>query len=1303
MVKDRTLRRRKSAPKKRYFHKGGQTDFKTILNKYEENLESKAELLHTIQNEGTVIYDAESSAKNELMRSSANTRITFLENYFQDVQSKYTNAQNNIQQCVVTYGQEYSHRFVLINVNLQNIINQINEKIDIARNINDMFQQKKVHLHLIENYMNMLNTINVNELNAKYNTFLSQVDSIIQTIKDEYPLKEKKKRDTTSALEGKMGEIAAAISMVNRPIPDGFVPNNATFIQGCPLGTVLENDQCVYYNDLSGRKLQIEFVPHQKELLNTPSSEYIVWFNKINQAAVGNPTVFKRKEVQYIVPLSPEDAKLFGAKYVVSEQNGVPVQEYIFIQNVICCWDQLNTLLTQSTTETINSYYIDYDNIPQPVKIIDHVAPMIRKEEAFTKYVRIVDEVDQILTGIQYVETDASGNVLLVQEETKAPGQVKASPQPAETKAPAPAETKAPVPAPVQAPAQSPAEHFASNIIASLPSLSSMFGGATSVLPFYPDLYEYKLEDTTFTKKSYNGIDRFIYVILQKTLEPINSIRPITADLDVTSMNPYKYSMIPIFYVNKYVTINVSKFYSPFILPHILMNPGDYFLLHNISPHYPVIISISKDDKRVLLYPNEVCCFVYTHGSTMLQYGFLSFEKNSVYSIKTKKVTKIPTNKYIFVETKALYENGKYIMQTIEPILDSEKNLILVPNFNEEISSYYAIDDVYERVPIKVEIVQPSQVTVDNKSYDSTITATNISNEYLPYKSDFAVITTFGNVFLFSDSEGKPLIDSLGYVIPVPSPVFYDGKTIFWYAMETKKPINIVGTYADTTTFDDSVNVANQLTSPYSALYTNVNVYTDANSIPILGAKDTLIEVTDNTGIISLSTAVVLPTVSIKKFNIIEKQNEITKYLLANKINIYIQTTDLLINKYKDISGNMNNLEQLYGELNVEATKATSVDTSLKIYNKILSTGEKLEHFLKEKQLMQLSQIKIDDVKTTRNNELLQINAIMQSLEPSFQQVKTSIDKLNDIVLSSDYNTLYNTYVRAQKSYSALNNTINTINDADILKNQENNVKLLLNSVQILQNNLGSLNITIKKRNDDIQSSLIDVKKSKLQGIIDSIQNEKSRIKVYKEERNTLKPSDDLNLQFTTAVGAIQTIFDTVDSDIKNDVMETPDSIDAKITRYTSYIKSIQGGEDTLESIVTTMKNAANNASQTAIVNAKNKLYSTIEEYETNHAAIQTLLKSLSINKEQYTIDLRENALEVTTMKGRIESTNDIVALEADAERLKELQKLDDTIQSELQTIELTTHRPLSPSPSLPLIIGGRKKQTTRKKKLMKK
>jgi len=1239
MAKDRTLRRK--LPKKRYY-KGGQqiVEFQTILDSYLENLEAKRDQYNEIKSEALNIYDTETSNKNNEFRSLANNILTFLENFYQTVQKNYTTKQDDIKQCISTYGPSYTNKFIVAYATLESVVNEINEQIDVARNINDMFQQKKIHIHLINNYYTMLNTINVNSLNAKFNSMLMKINSIIGSIKNDYVLKQKKDADDTEILEGKQREITQAIGMVNRPIPDGFIPGATTFIQGCPLGSILEGDQCVYYNDLSGNKTLIESVPQQKTLLNLPNSEFIIWFNKINQMALGNPIVFKKKELQYLVPLTPEDAELFNAKYVVAEQNGTPKLDAIFIQDILCCWDQLNTSFSPSGT----NYYIDHDAIPQPVKVLEKVAPVMRNNESFTKYVCLLDEIDQILSGIQYIETDISGNVLYNE-------------QPAE-------------------PLNIPHVDLSYNV-----STYSV-GGAQensekNIIPFYPDLYNYKLNNNIFTKAAYNGVDEFKYVLLPLVLNPMPNLRPPSAKMDTLSLDPYTYNSIPKLFVNKYLQISIQTYYCPFILQEVLMKSGDYFLIHNTG-EIPIIFILSSDEKRIVVYPNEVYCFVYSDLSSKLKYGYLSFEKHTVYSIKSTKVTKLTNNLYVFVDTKALYENGKYIMQTIDPLLDSENNLIIVPNFNSANSTYYDIDDIYETNPIKVEIVESKQVTVNNKTYTSSIKQTSISKEFLPYKSDYVCISNIGNVFVFCDSVGTPLIDVLGYFIPVPTPIFYDGSKTFWFSQTHKKPVTILEKYIKSGTFDSKVEVANQLTTPNVSKYMNTTVYTNKDSIPILGDVNTLVQVVGNNGIMVTPQQQLPSNIQTKVFDISEKQGEINKFTISNKINIYLQTTDLLINYFKDISGSMNNLNTLRGNLLVQY-KTLSLSGAKDVYKEVLTTLGKLNIALAKKEQMQQYADDAKNQKDKRINELTHINTSLQSIEKTLKDISGNIKQYNDRALISDYNTLYTTFKNIQQTYTSLNTNLNDITDPIILEGQEKNVSILFNSTNILEQNLVSLQDAIKTKELNKNALLLNEKKAQLEGLKVIIDAEKERLNAYSAQV-PVDASDDLKNRFTTSAKIIKSIIDSVDQDTTNNIMITPDLVDKQIKMYNAYIQNIKDEETKIQDVLAAMQSKIISASQSELVNTQNILNKRIMDFEKNHTAIL----EIPVDKSSHVSDLQDNLIEVQKIKGNLQSISDLDTLQADMKRLDELISMDKEIQTILQTNELmSSEEPVVQEPVL--------------------
>ena len=1230
-AKARTLKRFKRASKKTYLLKGGQNnlEFINLYNSFNKSLTTKKELYDSIKNNASAIYDSKTTQKNDIFRMPANDIIVFLETFYQTAQEDVEQKRITLKQNLLEYPVKYNQYFIEINISLDCLLNEINDIVDYARNLNSKFQNKEVHVHLIQSNFNMLNNIKlqVNNLNERLQSLLDSLDKTYKLVKEQI------EPNNVEGVETYKRNIQDAISTVNRPMPEGFVPNsNTKFIKGCPLGTVLENNQCVYYN---GSNI-IESVPFQENLTNT-NSEYVVWFNQINQQSVGIPTVFKKKPVEYLLPLTEEDSKLYKTKYVVAEQNGSIKLDRNgmkkFVNDINCCWNQDSGVTSTSDNE---SFYTDYDNLPQPVKLLETIAPVVRKNLSSIKYIRLLNEEDQILSGIQYIETDISGNIIY---------------------------------------------------------------NNSSVIPFYPELNEFIFSNNTFTKNAYNNVDTFKVILLEGTLNRIPELNSnINTEYDTGLLNSFKYNIIPVLFVNKYVRITVDKFYSPFVLPSVLLNEGDYFLIHNTSTDYPIIFNISKgvDESRVVLYPNEIYCFIYSNDSDSLQYGFIKYNLHDTFYTKTNKVAKIsPLNKYVFVETKDIYDGETFIMNSIEPILDSQKRVIVVPNFNETDKIFYDFDDIFQINPIQVQIIEPQVKVVNNKTFDSgKYPNLEESKEHLSYISPYITRTTTG-ILLFCDESGKPRIDLLGYFIPVITPVFYNGTNYFWLNYEKEISLEFKKDYIDTILVDLNYLAENQFRTTYYSTYNSMNggqslvpapapapaiqgqvpvvqgqsitLYTNKDSKPLVSKAKNYIIAEDISNLNMLSTTIPnTPSFSSEIVNIKEIQDSINKVHLSNSVEIYVENTNLLIHQYTDISGNMNNLEELKLQLQyqIQLNTKESLEEARKIYTKVLETHNKLKTFIKQREEIQLKDLKIQELKQIRNNELKVIETSINNLEKTLLPLNS---RILDDTSKRDYSILYETLKKLRNAYDSLNYSIDSMNNYDTLKNQEQNTKLLMNSINVLETNIRSFEEYLKQKEVELSQAQLKIKEGTildlqkiLQGNIDLTNELKSR----RNEVNEISKN-----QFDSYFTNVDIISDFIKND-KIIIVNTLDTIDKRISNYELNIKNINNIKQNIQNLLEL--NRTDSIKQ--IQEAKLILNKKIAAYKIEHDNIKSLLNSLNIsNEEEFDNQLRNFNTEILGIESSIANENDLTMLQSKNTRIDEINNLENSILTELQTIEQNT------------------------------
>ena len=346
----KTLRMKKKPLKKNILkkekQKGGQqiainpVDYKQIQDTYENNIQSKKDLYTTIQKEGVSVYDYETSNANTTALTQVNILVAFIQNFHSGLQSQQVSIQSDIDLNLSKYSSYYNSYFIIPKANLEIVLAESQENLLFAQNIQQQFSNKLVHLHLISQRISLLTDAQnkTNSINKKFVDILNTIKTIFEIMKDELDAKTLEKEILSKNVEQQKTNLANAIALVNRIPPTGFVPDsNTPFIQGCPLGTIydISNNQCVY----KSANTVIETVPFQNTLINSDTSDYIIWFNSINQQSVGNPTIFKRKPLQYIAKLTLEDSLLFSTNYVVCEQSGALYKDSngfnIFIDSIL--------------------------------------------------------------------------------------------------------------------------------------------------------------------------------------------------------------------------------------------------------------------------------------------------------------------------------------------------------------------------------------------------------------------------------------------------------------------------------------------------------------------------------------------------------------------------------------------------------------------------------------------------------------------------------------------------------------------------------------------------------------------------------------------------------------------------------------------------------------------------------------------------------------------------------------------------------------------------------------------------------
>jgi len=1276
MTKGRTLRRIRKPSKKTYLSKGGQQalDYRDKQDSYVAQIAAKKELYNIIQKESAVAYNYETTKKNNDSLTEIQNILTFINTFYDQKNTEYNELIDNIKSMIDKYGLEYKSYFIQPIKILKESLNDINNLITYATHIQTDFTSEIVHLHLIKQRLGLLTSAKeyTNIINKKIVSVNDSIKKIEELLIKEEAQKKTEREGLIIRTENKKTELSTSINTVKRDYPVSFIPNNNPYIEGCPLGTVLgEDGKCNYYNDTT----LIESVPIQRNLINTETSDWVIWFNNITTTNLNDPLVFERKPLQYLMRLRQDDMKYFtekddtyfNIKYIVTEQNGAlyknPDGFYIFVTDVI---------EKPLSIPGFSKYYFDSNNLPRSVQIIDipeEQKPILRNNLSQDKYFKALHDIDQILYGIKYVETDNNGKLL-----------------------------------------------------------------NNTVVPFYPNYDSYELNGVDYTKLSSNGIDSIIYRYKGQFEDKLDDFNmPATQAqaqaqapamfggqvqtqapllFDTLSLDPHAYNLITNLYINKYVQMKVDKFYNPFIFPQFFLNLGDYFIIHNVGKE-PIVFNTSanSEEKRVVVYPNQMCCFVFSDYSKSLRYGSLFLDRYISNQTKSSKATKYK-DIYVFVENN-------------QPLFDTEHNLISVPNLNPDTKTYYEYDDMFETTPKQISEI----VDVPIATYD-------ISQKFYSYSSPFITLTNIGVTYVFCDASGNPLLDILGYFIPVPSPIHYNNGKYIWYALEKVKEVTLLNNYDGIVNIDEQYDNT-QFESPYSTTVNNISVFINSLGLPLLANRESYLGVSPIVKTEVKQVQLFLPQ-NFKIAMIDENASnlQIKTQMLVGLLKVYTQNTQVLENYFKDISGNMNNISSLKDELfnTVNEVQVSRDMTTLgikekaakQLYEQILITKANLEKYNSDKIQRDVYNQEVNKVKETRNNDMVIISAKIQAIKDTntallefIASLTTKVNSNNNLDPNSkstllskldksslDINTIKQSEITLEQSFNFVKDSINKSDTIENVNKRAQNINIVLKSTESLERNVAGVSQSLNELSVEITKNELELKKNQIVALVNAIAANKTDVDQNASYIASL-PTDNpqINEQkkiIENSMKVIDDIAKTVDTDQKVIVTFTPEIANEQLSRYTNYINnSISLEKQNIAAAVGVIDNLKATASTTQLIAIKTELLRKIDDFKIKHTSIKTLLNNISskISYEQKQIfesELLENLNIIQDIENNINTLTTTISAEEAIARVAEIDTLNSKIQYDLQVIELTTQ---APAPA-PLIQGGKKKKwPTRKQK----
>lgn len=874
----------------------------------------------------------------------------------------------------------------------------------------------------------------------------------------------------------------------------------------------------------------------------------------------------------------------------------------------------IKTIVDLSNNE---GYYTTSNNKIRKVKV-SPVSPEIqRKVQTQTFYYVSLNEKDQILSGVYYVMCDKNGNVLYENEK---------------------------------------------------------------LVPFFPNYLELKKDDNdNFIQTAPNKVDTITYTFIKKLEESYPKIYVVNeAKYDIL-INPLYSNIIDPFYKNKYFEINVDSYVAPFTISKFLVNSGDFFLINNTSK-FPITFNISKksDDKRIILYQNQIVCFVFSERSDILQYGFLLYKVNETTETTSNLVAQVnTTNDYIFMTSK-LVEDKKEII----PLLDSHKNLIRVPNFDVSGSLYYSPDDYFNKDPIKVSIIDPVQL--------NTI---SFSNEYSPIFTNYVCLIKF-DIFVFCDENGVPVLNKYGYFQPVITPIHYSNNKYFYYAEDKMMYITIKEKNESVPNIEESYGIASQNVTPFSIKYKETSIFSDSFGNPIIYNKSTFGQVPNEYSTEMLPT-IISDNFELLQYDIEGRKNYIVTYYLNNMINTYRNQTTILYNHFKDLSGNINNLGSYLLDFEMlEKQLDTTKDVNL--FQDIQSTFDKVnELYTKLNDIEKIKTEQITDMIDINDMKIDKLN-ILNPLETKLKEIKEKITSLQN---PDDLNFLFNTVNKLDQTINIVKDNISTTslqtgggNSIDFLKTQDSSIQIVKASLDILEQNLNSsLKALEYKKNEDNEKVLKD-KNDLFISMEKSILDETSTINDYKNmdeyymSRAPMDYEDDFNRYHITLMTNIKTIESVINKIKSGKSFETPrqntaESIDKNIAERNANLELIETTKKNTKELFKKMDAVIEEASKNELNRTKKDILNLINDFELQHTNIEELNNKLKL-KELY--EINPNLLEVQQIKNTIIHQQDKDILKDNYKEIYDVYLREKDILNELQMKEVTT-------------IGGAKKKSTRK------
>jgi hypothetical protein len=530
------------------------------------------------------------------------------------------------------------------------------------------------------------------------------------------------------------------------------------------------------------------------------------------------------------------------------------------------------------------------------------------------------------------------------------------------------------------------------------------------------------------------------------------------------------------------------------------------------------------------------------------------------------------------------------------------------------------------------------KVMLKIKLYDTIVQTDKklFSMYHKSYKSDY--VSKMNDIYIFCDKDNIPNLDILGYVVPVPYPIKEENGKYVWEN-------NLV-----------------QVLKPYEG-----NATLDVNHF--------------------IQTQVIVGGGNI---------SEVYVKSLLDKVNVYKQTIQTLIDSYKDVTTSINNFSDVYLQLNTiyidipKQTDKQELDVLFQkaenYFNEAIKTKEAIDLLKKQEESNKKIQEETDLLREKYKQQLAVVLQNEANLEKKLVDLENKIQTLDENIDSSqlkiDLDQLNELFNDSKESRLLLNKNNDTTNDIEILKSQEESILTLLNTNTAILSQLNSLHDSIEKAKLNYKSLLIQSNQKMLEEYKKQILNEKNNLDLLKDlYSKTLSEINDIKLdsQFSDTIETKKKDIELEFSNIEHMIKTTEEPISSVLTdsdikelsnRSISFILEIQNEKKKIQANINVLKNISNKSAINAIASKKQNLYDYIKSLETKKQYILNILKKFVVSKKDLLTQLDVYETEVKTVSLKINESSDMNDLKSYEKELIAVENELDLILKQVQAYE---------------------------------